>query len=84
MFDPVDALVRDLVDSIGLRPRRYADVIEAWRTSCPRLPVWEEAHRRGLLVHSHPPGGPALVQLSPAGVELLADIRSRRAGPPAR
>ena len=25
------------------RPRTYADAMDAWRTSCPRLSVWEDA-----------------------------------------
>ena len=37
MSDPVDALVTDLLDWIGNEPRPYPEVIEAWRTSCPRL-----------------------------------------------
>ena len=72
MSDPVDALVLDLLEWIGHRPRPYAEVIDAWRTSCPRLPVWEEANARGLLAHSHPTGGAAQVEVSAAGRALLA------------
>ena len=25
------------------RPRSYADTMEAWKTSCPRLSAWEDA-----------------------------------------
>jgi D-3-phosphoglycerate dehydrogenase len=46
MPDPVDAVVLDLLEWIGPRPRRHGKVIAAWRTSCPRLPVWEEANAR--------------------------------------
>lgn len=28
---------------IAERPRSYAEAIEAWKTSCPRLAVWEDA-----------------------------------------
>ena len=38
-------LVLDLVEWIGDRPRPYADVMAAWQTSCPRLPIWEDALR---------------------------------------
>ncbi len=38
MSDTVDALVLDLLKWIGPRPRSYAEVLEAWRTSCPRCP----------------------------------------------
>lgn len=43
-MDTVDNLILDLLERMGPRPRPYVDVLEAWRTSCPRLPVWEEAN----------------------------------------
>lgn len=49
MSETLDPLVRDLVAWIAREPRSYADVLDAWRTSCPRLPVWEEAVDRGLV-----------------------------------
>ena len=42
--ETVDALVLDLLEWIGPAPRPYDEVLDAWRTSCPRLPVWEEAN----------------------------------------
>ena len=45
----VENLVRDLLDWVDLRERTYEETLDAWRTSCPRLPVWEDAHDRGLL-----------------------------------
>jgi hypothetical protein len=45
----VTSLVFDLVEWVGKEPRSYRDVMDAWRTSCPRLTVWEEAVDRGLL-----------------------------------
>jgi hypothetical protein len=47
MQESTDALVLDLVEWIAREPRRYAEVIETWRTSCPRLTVWEDAVDRG-------------------------------------
>jgi hypothetical protein len=44
-----DPLIFDLVEWIARQPRPYAEVIEAWRTSCPRLTVWEDAIDRGLV-----------------------------------
>lgn len=49
VFDTVESLILDLLEWIGPSSRPYAEVIEAWRTSCPRLPVWEDANERGLL-----------------------------------
>ena len=78
MSDPIEALVLDLLEWLGPGPRPYAEVIDAWRTSCPRLPVWEEANARGFLFHEHREGVGALVGLSAAGLSHLANHRPRR------
>jgi hypothetical protein len=46
MTPETKALVIDLVAWLAERPRPYFEVMDAWRTSCPRLPVWEEANDR--------------------------------------
>ena len=69
--DTVDALILDLLEWIGADSRPYAEVLEAWRTSCPRLPVWEEANARGFIARSHAPARGGLVSVSAAGAELL-------------
>ena len=71
MSESVDALVLDLLDWIGPRPRPYAEVMEAWRTSCPRLPVWEEANSRGFIARSHEAGQEALVSVTSSGRQFL-------------
>ncbi|MBL8316787.1 MAG: 3-phosphoglycerate dehydrogenase [Burkholderiaceae bacterium] len=78
MSDPVDALVLDLLEWIGRGERPYREVMEAWRTSCPRLPVWETANSQGLLEHRHAAGRGTTVALSAKGLRLL---RSSRAAP---
>jgi hypothetical protein len=50
MTDILDPLVRDLVEWVAKEPRTHAEVIDVWRTSCPRLTVWEDAVDRGLLM----------------------------------
>jgi trans-aconitate 2-methyltransferase len=75
MSDPVDALVLDLLEWIGPQPRAYAEVIDAWRTSCPRLPVWEEANARGYIVHEHVEGTGTLISVSPVGHAALNQRR---------
>lgn len=47
MTDTSDPLVLDLVEWVAREPRLYSDVIETWRTSCPRLTIWEDAVDRG-------------------------------------
>ena len=44
-----EALVLDLLSSLQAGPKPYGEVMEAWRTSCPRLPVWEDALDMGLV-----------------------------------
>ena len=50
MSDAVENLILDLLEWVDRKERTYQETLEAWRTSCPRLPVWEEATDRGLLV----------------------------------
>ena len=76
MSDPVEPLVLDLLEWLGRKPRRYSEVMEVWRTSCPRLPVWEEANSRGFVERHHEAGSEAWVEVSPAG---LAYVETRRA-----
>ena len=78
MSDAVDPLVLDLLEWIGRAPRPYLEVIDAWRTSCPRLPVWEEANARGFLERRHVPGSEALVAVSARGRAHLAAHRAAR------
>jgi len=49
MTESTDSLVLDLVEWIAREPRLYAEVIETWRTSCPRLTIWEDAVDRGFV-----------------------------------
>lgn len=74
MADSVDALVLDLLEWIGPEPRPYREVIEAWRTSCPRLPVWEDARERGFIHHALRDSEP-VVSVSPSGSKFLARHR---------
>jgi hypothetical protein len=73
--DTVDSLILDLLEWIGPTPRPYAEVREAWRTSCPRLPVWETANERGLIARHRAPGHGALVAVTAAGTEHLRKHR---------
>ena len=74
MSDPTEALVLDLLEWIGTRRRRYIDVMDVWRTSCPSLPVWEEANDRGF-VERHHRGAESFITVTERG---LAFLRERR------
>jgi hypothetical protein len=71
MDNAVDPLILDLLEWIGPRPRPYAEVMDAWRTSCPKLPVWEEANSRGFVARVHEPGREAIVSVTTSGREFL-------------
>ena len=43
MAEAADSLVLDLVEWVAREPRPYPEVIATWRTSCPRLTIWEDA-----------------------------------------
>ena len=72
MTDPLDALVLDLLEFIAVRERPLPKVLEAWRTSCPRLPVWETANERGFVARRLDPGAGTVVTLTESGRAFLA------------
>ncbi|HXA74654.1 MAG TPA: hypothetical protein VNV83_10465 [Acidimicrobiales bacterium] len=76
MSEPVEALIMDLLEWLGPTPRPYAEVMDAWRTSCPRLPVWEDANDRGLIERRRVPGSGELVSVSLEGRVYLQERRS--------
>jgi len=80
MSDPVEPLIVDLLEWIARAPRPYAEVMEVWRTSCPRLPVWEEANARGFLAQRHEAGSPAVVVITAAGLRRLEERAALRSG----
>jgi D-3-phosphoglycerate dehydrogenase len=74
MSTTVDSLILDLLEWIGANARPYTEVMEAWRTSCPRLPVWEEATERGFIVSHYKPGRET-VSVTALGAEHLRTQR---------
>ena len=79
MPDPIDPLVLDLVAWVAHEPRPYEEVLAAWRTSCPRLAVWEEAVDLGLVARRRTPGAAPIVLATELGRRRLAEA-GRRAG----
>ena len=73
MHNDLDPLILDLLEWIGRKPRSYADVIDAWRTSCPRLTVWEDAMDRGFTAREHKPGREVMIVLTKSGKEFLCE-----------
>lgn len=57
---------------VALRPRRYGETMEAWRTSCPRLSVWEDAVTQDLVrLAGGADQGSVRVELTAAGEALI-------------
>ena len=71
MSNTLDPLVFDLVEWVNREPRTYAEVIEAWRTSCPRLTVWEDAVDRGFVQRQAVDGRGVCVVVTSAGQDFL-------------
>jgi D-3-phosphoglycerate dehydrogenase len=67
-------LVLDLLDWLAAGTRTYAEAMEIWRTSCPRLPIWEDAVDAGLVVRRAMAGHAPVVELTAAG-RALAEAR---------
>ena len=67
MPEPLSAPMRQFLMWVTERPRLYADVMEQWRSSCPRLSVWEDASIAGLVRLEG-----RRVALTPAGHAALA------------
>ena len=70
MRDATDALVLDLVEWIAREPRAYSEVIETWRTSCPRLTIWEDAVDRGYVARQRTEGG-VRIAITESGANFL-------------
>lgn len=43
------ALTLQLLEWIAAAPRSYRETMEAWRSNCPRLSIWEDACIDGLI-----------------------------------
>ena len=71
----IDPLILDLLEWIGPQGRPYGEVMDAWRTSCPRLPVWEEANERGFIEQRYEQGRGTSVFVSALGAEHLSKHR---------
>ena len=45
----ISPLTRDLLIWLARTPRTYTETMEAWRSTCPRLTIWEDALADGLV-----------------------------------
>ena len=73
MVDTADPLVLDFVEWIAREPRPYAEVVETWRTSCPRLTIWEDAADRGYVAREAIAGAGVRIAITERGEKLLRE-----------
>ena len=80
-LDASAGLLLQFLAWVAARPRDYGETMDAWRTSCPRISVWEDALAEGLVA---PDGAPAGAQgevrivLTRAGMDRLNRSRQSR------
>ena len=66
-----EPLVLNLVEWMAGQPRAYDDVMAAWRTSCPRFTIWEDAIDAGLLSVGFENGSERIVSITEKGRAFL-------------
>ena len=75
-MNTVDSLIIDLLEWLEKSPQPYEEFMSAWRTSCPRLPVWEEANDLGLVEQMLNNQSIRVVAISANGVAFLQSNRA--------
>jgi hypothetical protein len=81
---PLSGNLLEFLVWVAARPRTYAETMEAWRTSCPRLPAWEDANEMGLVrIVQGASGkqGQATVLLTEQGTDILRRAQLGQGGP---
>jgi hypothetical protein len=71
MSKAADPLVLDFVEWIAREPRVYSEVVATWKTSCPRLTIWEDAADHGYVARETIAGFGLVVIITEAGETLL-------------
>jgi hypothetical protein len=72
MADNNDSLILDLVEWVAREPRSYTEAMDAWKTSCPRLTIWEDAIDRGFIDRSPDTSATMRIVVTLAGRQFLA------------
>jgi hypothetical protein len=73
MTQAADPLVLDFVEWIAREPRLYAEVVGTWKTSCPRLTIWEDAADMGYVARESIAGFGLVVTVTEDGEKLLRE-----------
>jgi len=83
MDTSLDPLIQDFLEWVAREPRPYAEAMDAWCTSCPRLTVWEDAVDRGFVRREVDARRCVVVAPTEAGLAFLS-ARSKLARASAR
>ncbi|MDX6439014.1 MAG: hypothetical protein QOF45_1597 [Gaiellaceae bacterium] len=62
----ITASTLELLTWVTSRTRTYEDVVDAWKSNCPRYAVWDDAVTAGLVT-----AGREAVALTDSGLALL-------------
>jgi hypothetical protein len=73
MAETADPLVLDFVEWVAREPRLHAEVVATWRTSCPRLTIWEDAAEAGYVARETIAGFGLIVAVTEDGERLLRE-----------
>ena len=71
MSDTLAPLILDFLEWIASKPRPYSEVMDAWRTSCPRFTIWEDVVDNGFVIRRSEGAGELVVDLTPLGRRFL-------------
>jgi hypothetical protein len=72
LSDPVSLLTLQFLEWVARRQRTYDEAMEAWRSTCPRHTVWEEALMAGLIqIEATETPRQSVVTLTPGGRAVL-------------
>jgi hypothetical protein len=69
MSQPARLITLQFLAWVADRPRTYTEAMDAWRSTCPQLSVWEDAIIAGLVQIESGNGRP--VTLTPQGRAVL-------------
>jgi hypothetical protein len=83
MSDASHALTLQFLAWVAEAPRTYADAMEAWRSTCPRLSIWEDASLDGLVaIDGGASRNQSRVVLTPKGRAMLRASEAIKAREP--
>ena len=69
--DTLRPLILDFLEWLAVKPRPYSEVMDAWRTSCPRFTIWEDVIDQGFVIRRTDARNELLVELTPRGRSFL-------------